>query len=115
MQLQLFYTQFCSKAEEAKKIKRILKEALHGSQAYQQAMTTYNQAKAKKKEVETAILSDYSGEIDKLDEAKDEIKDKQESMTAEALQLIAKGEMPKVQDEDGNEYEAIFSVRFKKL
>jgi hypothetical protein len=114
-QLSLFLDNVQTATKKCSEIKKAFRSAFEDSTAHKEAKEAYTQARAKLKQIEQAILSDYSGEIDKLEALKEELNTEKDNMTAEALQQFAKGESLTIKDKNGVEYEPIFSVKFKKI
>ena len=113
-QLQLIFDRQAKTKQEMKEIKAMAAEALENDQRYQTALTELNEAKTRLTAIKTALLESYNADLAKLDNLKADIENDRLLMTDQALSQFAKGEEIIVKDAKGLEYDAVFSVRFKK-
>ncbi len=100
--------------KEQKEIKTAYRDALLNSKRYQDTVEDLNGLKTKKKEIEEDIRKEFINEFGKLDELKDDLATENVLLSDLALNQLMKGERVVVKDEGDNEYDPIFSVRFKK-
>jgi DNA polymerase III delta prime subunit len=100
--------------KEQREIRAIYKDALVTSKEYIDVVEKLDEIKSKKKKVEEDIRSQFSSEFSKLESLKLDIASDNELLSDIALNQLMKGETVKVTDEYENDYEPIFSVRFKK-
>ncbi len=105
--------------QEAKKQQKDLKsayrDALSTSQEYQEISEKMKTMRAKKKEIELATKSQFASEFTKLDDLKIDLESDIELLSDAAMTKFMKGETVEVHDQYENEYEPIFSVKFKKI
>ncbi len=97
--------------QEQREINRSLKDALKNSAEYQDLLDQMNRLKARKISIESSVKGDIEQKIDLL---KLHIKESTQTMSDIALTTLMKGESIRIIDSNQNEYEPIFSVRFKK-
>lgn len=97
--------------KEQREINRSVREALEVHVDYKDIVEKIDQLKSKKRQIENSVRSDFEQKIDLL---KLNIKGDTQTMSDIALATIMKGESITLKDEDNNEYEPVFSVRFKK-
>ena len=69
----------------------------------------------KKKQIEQTTKEQFSGEFIKLEDLKIDIESDQEMLNDIALNKVMKGESIEIRDEYDNEYEPLFSVKFRKM
>jgi len=100
--------------KQIKEIKKIYKESLDSSEKYKSILEEFQKIKEQKKIIEQGIKDDFKSEFSKLEELKDSINDDKMLLSDLAINKITKGESIKIND-DNNEYEPIFSVKFKKI
>lgn len=99
---------------KAKEIKRMYKDSLEASFEYREVLEKLEALKARKKQLETQIKEESAGEFAKLDAYKMHIKNDNELLSDIALNTLMAGETVQVKDENDDEYEPVFTVRFKK-
>jgi len=107
-----------NRVEQAKKkrkdIKKMYKAALDQTSEYQDINEEMKTLREKKKRVETAVKEQFSQEMIQLSDLKIDIESDMEILSDIALSQMVKGQAVGVTDSDNNEYEPIFSVKFKK-
>ena len=96
---------------EQREINKAVREALENSSEYDSVKEQIERLRLKKLRIEDAARGDLDQKMDLL---KLNIKEGIQVMSDVALTTIMKGESVKLVDSDNNEYEPIFSVRFKK-
>jgi DNA polymerase III delta prime subunit len=99
---------------KAKEIKRMYKDALESSGEYRDVLDKLETLKARKKQIETQVKEASLGEFKKLDAYKMHVKTDNELLSDLALNSLTSGETVVVKDENGEAYEPVFTVRFKK-
>jgi seryl-tRNA synthetase len=114
MQLQMIFDAISEKQIERRQYEENYKTALKNHDAYQLLLEQLEELKTKKSAYEMQIKSDLGNVIDKLEDAKTEIKGKKEMLSDVALNMLMSGETVGVKDNRGNEYEPVWSVKFKK-
>jgi predicted nuclease with TOPRIM domain len=108
-----------NKIEEIKKeqreIKKSYRDALSNSQEYQGVIEKLNTLKERKKQIEEDVKDDFGGEFTRLEDLKIDLEAEKEMLSDIALNKLVKGEKLEIKDKYDNQYEPIFSVKFKKL
>jgi hypothetical protein len=108
-----------NKIEEIKKeqreIKKSYRDALSNSQEYQDVVDKLSTLKDRKKQVEEGIKDDFNSEFTRLEDLKIDLEAEKEMLSDIALNKLVKGEKLEIKDQYDNQYEPIFSVKFKKL
>ena len=101
--------------KQQKNITQIYKDTLESSQEYKEVAEKAKELSVRKKQLETEAKMDLGGEYDKLHALKKEIQLDKELLSDIAVSNLMKGETVKITDPENNEYEPIFSVKFKKI
>ena len=96
---------------EQREINKSVRDALYGSVEYRELTEKLQSLRVKKVQLERSIKG---GMEQKLDLLKLHIKDGAQALSDIALTTIMKGDSIKLTDSEDNEYEPVFSVRFKK-
>jgi len=112
--LQEIFNRIQETKKEQRDIKKMYKDALANSQSYQDALDELVKIKEKKKHLEDAIREDFASEFNKLDTLKLDIENDNMLLSDAALTKLVKGEIIKIEDQEGKTYDPIFSVKFKK-
>jgi len=97
-----------------KDIRTTYKDALDGSSEYKEINEKIKALRMRKKQIEANVKQDFSGEFEKLDEVKIDLESDSVLLSDAALTKLMKGETVSVEDEYNNNYEPVFSVKFKK-
>lgn len=100
--------------KKTKEIRTSYKDALSGSQEYQEIEEKIKALRMRKKQIEASTKQDYSSEFDKIDEYKTDLASDNVLLSDAALTKMMKGETIEVVDEYNNNYEPVFTVKFKK-
>lgn len=100
---------------EQREIRVSYKDALVTSQRYQDIADELTTLKEKKKKVEEDIKSQFTSEFTKLEGLKLDIQTDTVLLSDIALNHLMKGETVKITDEYKNDYDPIFTVKFKKV
>jgi len=88
---------------------------LKGSESYIEVEESLKTLREKKKSIETELKSQFSSEFVQMDDIKIDIASDQEMINDIAMTMVMKGETVSVNDKYENEYEPLFSVKFKKV
>lgn len=96
---------------EQREINKAVRETLQNSAEYENIKEQLERLRLKKMRLEDSARGDMDQKMDLL---KLNIKEGAQTMSDVALTTIMRGESVKLTDSDNNEYEPIFSVRFKK-
>lgn len=113
--IQEVYNRIQEKKKERKRLKRMLKEGLEASTPYREAKDKLDEIKAKAKEVENGVLASYQTEKRDVEALDEELKSEQQVMDDIALTLYMKGESIVFKNENDEEYEPTFKVKYKKI
>jgi DNA polymerase III delta prime subunit len=112
--LQEVFNRIKETKRKAKEIKRMYKDELEASSEYREVLEKLEVLKARKKQIEIQTKEASSGEFAKLDAYKMHVKTDNELLSDLAFNSLVAGETVKVTDEAEQEYEPVFTVRFKK-
>ncbi len=99
---------------KAKEINRMYKDELETNGEYRELLEKLELLKAKKKQIEEQTKQMSAGEFAKLDAYKMHVKTDSELLSDLAFNSLVAGETVAVKDENEEDYEPIFTVRFKK-
>jgi len=113
--LQDIFSRIKDLKKEQKEIKTVYRDALSVSKQYQDVVEEIKGLREKKKKIEADIKSQFTSEFDKLDSISLDIKTDNELLSDAALNQLMKGETVQITDEYDNEYEPLFSVKFRKV
>ena len=113
--IQEVFNRIQESRQEQKKINQMYKDALSTSDSYDKISEELKILKAKKKEIETEIKSDFKEEFDKIDILKADIKNDNQLLNDIVLTKISKGENIEITDQYNSQYEPVFNVKFKKM
>jgi hypothetical protein len=101
--------------KQQKDLRGAYRDALLGSEEYQQAKEQLEALKLKKKQIEDGIKLEYASELNKLDELKTELEEQNMMLSDIALTQIMNGEqLEELVDAKNQAYEPVLSVKFKK-
>lgn len=101
--------------KEQRELRAAYREALEQTPAHKEAKEEIRQLREKKKRIEDSTRADFSKEFSRIDRIKVEIEGEQELLSDLALNKLAKGETVELTDQYDNQYEPVFSVKFKKI
>lgn len=114
VQLQMLFSATEEKQQKARILKSTIKDAIESSTAYRDAKEIYDKAKETLKQAEIAIKAQFVADLDELDKVKADLDLDKDNMTVLALEKFKQGEQLIVKGKNGLDYEAEFSVKFKK-
>lgn len=100
--------------KEQKKIRSTYREALAGSSEYQETTEKLKTLRERRKQIENSIKQDFNSEWTKLEDYAIDLESEATLLSDAALTKLMKGETVQVADEYNNNYEPVFSVKFKK-
>lgn len=112
--IQEIFNRIAENKKKQKEIKSAIREALQGTPEYVDIVDKLKALREKKKQIENRVKEEYNSEFTKLDDMKIDLASDQELLNDAAMSQIMKGETVTVTDEYNNNYEPVFSVRFKK-
>lgn len=113
--LQEIFNRIQETKKKQKDIKKAYRDALATSLQYQEITEKLKTLRIKKKEVEIATKNSFAAEFTKLDDLQIDIESDQELLNDVAMTKLMKGESLALKDTNDQEYEPIFSVKFKKV
>ncbi len=113
--LQEVFNRIQQSKKSQKDIRSQYKDALDNNQEYQIIKEKLERLKEEKKAIEMTIQSQMGNAWTALENLKEDIKSDQELLSDIAVTQLMEGESVEVTDENENEYEPQFSVRFKKI
>lgn len=96
---------------EQRELNKSVRDALKNSLEYHEVTEQIERLRVKRAHIEGMLRGELEQKIDLL---KLNIKDGIQALSDIALTTLMKGESVKLTDSEDNEYEPIFSVRFKK-
>lgn len=114
MQLQLFFDKVLADIKKKKELNAQWREALQGSQQHQEISEKQKALREKKKQIVESLKEDMGSVIRELEDLQIDMASDKEILSDAALTQLMKGKTVEVQDADGNKYEPIFKVTFKK-
>lgn len=100
--------------KKQRELRAMYREAQQKSPDYQDIVAEIKVLQEKKKTIEQKLKSEFSQELEKLDQLKQEMKEEHEKLVALAMSHIAKGEVMRVIDSYNNIYDPVIKVSFKK-
>ncbi len=103
------------KKKELKDLRGMYKDAMENSLPYQNILEKLQEIKNQKAILEETIRNSMGDSYIKMEELKSELQSDKEMMTDIALTKLMKGETVELKDKFDNQYEPVFSVRFKKI
>ncbi len=113
--LQAIFNRVQENKKKLKDLKDSYREALKTSESYVEAEEALKVAREKKKTIEVEIKNQFSSEFVQMDDVKIDIASDQEMINDISMTMIMKGETVSVNDKYDNEYEPLFTVKFKKV
>lgn len=113
--IQEVYNRIQEKKKERKRLKKMLKDGLEASTPFREIKDEMDTIKAKRKEIESGVLASYQHEKQDLEALDSELKDEQQVMDDIALTMYMKGESIIFKNENDEEYEPTFKVKYKKI
>lgn len=100
--------------KKQREIRSVYREALSKSYDFQDITAQIKTLREKKKKIEDGIKSEYSRELDMLDDFAEALKTEQDRISDMVLTSLAKGEIIKVRDMRNTAYDPIVKVVFRK-
>lgn len=101
--------------KKLKDLKTTFKDALDSATGYKDVVDQLKTLREKKKQIENLVRENFSSEFIKMEDIQIDIQSDQEMISDIALTTVMKGETVSVKDEYEQEFEPIFSVKFKKV
>ncbi len=112
--IQEIFNRIQETKKKQKDIRSAYKEALASSEEYKEIKEKIDTLRARKKQIEASIKENFAGELTKLDDLKIDLESDAVMLSDMALSKLMKGETVQVTDQYNNNYEPLFTVRFKK-
>lgn len=113
--IQEIFNRIQENKKKLKDLRDTYKEALKSDQSYLDIDETLKATREKKKSVELAIKQQFAHEFVKMEDLKIDLASDQEMVNDIAMTMIMKGEKVSVNDKYKNEYEPLFTIKFKKV
>lgn len=113
--IQEIFNRILETKKKQKDIKSAYRDALASSEEYKTIEDKLKELRARKKQIENSIKQDFSGEFQKLDDFKVDLESDNTMLSDAAFSKLVKGETVAVIDEYNNNYEPLFTVKFKKV
>jgi len=113
--LQQIFNRIQENKKKQKDIKKAYKDALASSLQYQELGEKLKTLRAQKKEIEISTKNNFGAEFTKLDDLQIDVLSDQELLNDVAMTKLMKGESIAIKDVNDQEYEPVFSVKFKKI
>lgn len=98
-----------------KAIKAMCREGLADIPEYTEINDKIKNLRERKKQIEQTIKEGFAKEITEFEDLKVDIDSDNELLSDIALTQLMKGETVEVKDQYENQYEPLFTVRFKKV
>jgi len=114
MQLQLIYDEIAEKKQEERSLKRLYKDALANANEFEETVSKMKELRDKKKQIEAITRTKLGTSWERLETIKAEVKEKKVMMTDVAMTILMDGKTVLIKDEY-NEYEPVWSVKFRKV
>ena len=112
--IQEIFNRIQETKKKQKDIRSAYKEALAASEEYKEIKEKIDTLRARKKQIEASVKENFAGELTKLDDLKIDLESDAVMLSDMALSKLMKGETVQVTDQYNNNYEPLFTVRFKK-
>ncbi len=112
--IQEIFSRILETKKKQKDIKSAYRDALASSEEYKTIDGKIKELRARKKQIENSIKQDFSGEFQKLDDFAVDLESDNTMLSDAAFSKLVKGETVAVVDEYNNNYEPLFTVKFKK-
>ncbi|MFA5211665.1 MAG: hypothetical protein WC414_04210 [Patescibacteria group bacterium] len=113
--IQEIFNRVQDSKRKQKEIRKIYKDALDNVGEYREAVEKMKSLRETKKRIETTIREQFASEMTKFEDLKIDIESDNQLLSDIALAKVSKGEVIEIKDQDENEYEPIFNVKFKKI
>lgn len=112
--IQEIFSRIQQVKKEQKGIKEAYRDALSTSQEYKEVTDKIKTLRERKKQIELSTQQDFASEWEKLENYKRDLQADATLLSDAALTKFMKGETVQVTDEYNNNYEPVFTVKFKK-
>ena len=112
--IQEVFARIQENKKQQKEIKAMYRDGIDNTPGYKEIVEEMKALREKKKRIETTVREAMAGDITRMEDLKIDIDSDQELLTDIAVTKLMKGESISVSDEHDNEYEPLFSVKFKK-
>lgn len=114
-QLQLIYDEIADKKQTKKELQEMYKDALESADNYSELNEKIKELRDEQKAIKERVQLQLGRAWEQLEDIKFEMDADKIRMTDVALNDLMKGVTVSVKDQYENEYEPIWSVRFKKI
>jgi hypothetical protein len=113
-ELQDVFHRIHATKREQREIRSMYRDALSTNKAYKDLIEGLDTLKAKKKQIEQETKNELGNDWEKLDLLKLHVKQDNELLSDLALNKLMAGETVALKDKDDQDYEPVFTVKFKK-
>lgn len=113
--IQEIFVRLQEARKKQKELKSVYRQALDNSLEYQEIGEKLKTLRERRKQIENTTKEQFAGELTKLEDLKIDIESDLELLSDVAMSKLIKGETVEVKDQYDNQYEPIFSVKFKKV
>ncbi len=113
--LQDIFNRMQENKQEQKEIKNVYKDALSNNEHHTRIKNEIKDLREQKKTIEHSIQAEMGKDYAKLEDLKYDLQTDQELINDLALNKLAKKETIEITDIHDNEYEPIFTIKFKKI
>ncbi len=112
--IQEVFARIQKNKKQLKDLKSAYSDALKNVQEYVELLEKLKTLREKKKQIENTVSQDFSNEFRQIEDIKIDIESDQEMLNDIALTQVMQGQTVAVTDEYEQNYEPVFSVKFKK-
>ncbi|PIR04162.1 MAG: hypothetical protein COV59_03180 [Candidatus Magasanikbacteria bacterium CG11_big_fil_rev_8_21_14_0_20_39_34] len=113
--LQEIFVRIEENKKKLREINKAYREALSSVSEYTDVSDELKTFRERKKQIENTVKEQFSKEFIQMDDIKIDIESDQEMLTDITLNQYVKGQSVSVNDQYENEYEPVFTVKFKKV
>jgi len=113
--IQQIFDRLEKNKKELKDIKTVYRDALIATGEWEDLADEIKTLREKKKQLEARVKEQFSSEMTKMEDLKIDIESDKEMLSDIALTQIMKGQQVSITDKYENEFEPVFSVKFKKV
>ncbi len=113
--LQNLYNEIQEKKNERKIIKASIKDHYDNSSHWRKIKEELDEIKEKKKAYDLSVKEAYEKDFEKIYELSDDIKADEDLLSDLSFQELLQNNKVEIKDGNGNEYEPVIKVVFKKM
>jgi len=113
--IQDVFNRIKEKKKELKDLRAVCKDVIDSSEACKEVNEKLKVLREKRKQIMAVVQEQCSGELTKIEDLKIDIESDEDMLTDMAMTKYIKGESIELQDQYDNNYEPVFTVKFKKV